>query len=168
MITKSQVWYREPWPWILILLPLSAVVASMITLWLAVKSADGLVEDDYYKQGMAINKTLHRDQAAQALRLGANLAIGAGGKTITLDLSGDLKSFPKSLALSFLHPTQSGRDHKITLQANPAGRYIAALPELGSGRWKIVLEAPDDGWRLTGQWPAGKQEIHLGEVRKSE
>ena len=66
-IVKNQPWYREPWPWFLILLPMSAVVASMITIWLAVKSADGLVEDDYYKQGIGINKILDRDQAAENL-----------------------------------------------------------------------------------------------------
>ena len=168
MIGKSKVWYREPWPWILILLPLSAVIASFITIWLAVKSADGLVTDDYYKQGMAINQTLRRDQAAQALHLGAELTIGAGGKTLLVTLNGDLKTPPQSLALSFLHPTQAGRDHKLTLQANPEGRYIAALPDLGEGTWRVTIEAPDDAWRLAGQWPAGKQEIRLGEVRKSE
>ena len=168
MIRKSQVWYREPWPWILIALPLTAVVASLTTLWLAIKSDDGLVEDDYYKQGMAINQTLHRDKAAQALHLGAVLTLGAGGKALLLTLSGDLKTPPHSLALSFLHPTQAGRDHKLTLQANPQGRYIAAMPDLGKGTWRVILEAPDDAWRLAGHWPTGQTEIRLGEVRKSE
>lgn len=167
-MTKSQVWYREPWPWILIFLPLSAVVASMISIWLAIKSADGLVEDDYYKQGMAINKTLRRDQVAQALHLGATLTVGAGGKVLWMTLNGDLKTHPQSLALSFLHPTQAGRDHKLTLQANPEGRYIAAMPDLGKGAWRVTVEAPDNTWRLAGHWPAGRAEIHLGEVRKSE
>ena len=168
MIGKSKVWYREPWPWILIVLPLSAVIASLTTIWLAVKSDDGLVVDDYYKQGMAINQTLHRGQAAQALHLSAVLSLGAGGKTILLTLSGDLKTPPQSLALSFLHPTQAGRDHKLTLQANPQGRYIAAMPDLGQGAWRVTVEAPDDAWRLAGQWPAGQTEIRLGEAGKSE
>lgn len=168
MIEKSKVWYREPWPWILIVLPLSAVIASLTTIWLAMKSDDGLVADDYYKQGMTINKTLHRDQAAQALHLGATLTVGAGGKTLWVTLSGDLKTPPQSLALSFLHPTQAGRDHKLTLQANPQGRYIAALPNLGQGAWRVTIEAPEDAWRLAGHWPAGQTEIHLGEVGKSE
>ena len=42
---------------------------GLITLWLAITSFDGLVADDYYKQGLAINQTLARADAAQELRL---------------------------------------------------------------------------------------------------
>ena len=40
-------WYRHRWPWLLVLLPLSAVVvASFFTLWLAVRQPDYLVVDE--------------------------------------------------------------------------------------------------------------------------
>jgi len=39
-------WYREPWCWVLIALPLSAVVGSMISLWLALSHPDLLVVDE--------------------------------------------------------------------------------------------------------------------------
>lgn len=44
-------WYRQFWPWFIIALPASAVVASFITLWLAVTNPDQLVisEDQYRK-----------------------------------------------------------------------------------------------------------------------
>jgi hypothetical protein len=41
------------------------VVASFVTLWLAVRSPDPVLEEDYYQRGLAINKTL----AAQDQRL---------------------------------------------------------------------------------------------------
>lgn len=162
-VAKNQLWYREPWPWILILLPLSAVVASFITIWLAVVSEDGLVADDYYKQGIAINQTLHRDQAAQAMRLGAILSIGADGQTLTVKLTGKLVVRPDTLRLSIVHPTQSGRDQYLTLPVNAAGIYSATLPSLaGSVRWRMVLEEPLGVWRLSGHWQTGKQTINLG------
>ncbi len=167
-ISKSQPWYREPWPWILIMLPMTAVVASMITIWLAIKSADGLVEDDYYKQGISINKTMHRDLAAQDLHLGANLSMGSDGRTISAHLMGKLDGMPDKLQLSLLHPTQAHRDLHISLQAWEKGNYSAVVPNLSKGRWRVVLEAPDGGWRLTGQWLADQQIIHLGEAEKSE
>lgn len=47
----TQPWYRQFWPWFLIALPAAAVVASMITLWLAVTNKDPLVvEDTQYQQ----------------------------------------------------------------------------------------------------------------------
>jgi hypothetical protein len=44
-------WYRQFWPWFIIALPASAVIASFISLWLAVSNPDHLVvnEDEYQK-----------------------------------------------------------------------------------------------------------------------
>ena len=167
-ILKSPPWYREPWPWILIMLPMSAVVASLITLWLAIKSADGLVEDDYYKQGIGINKILRRDQAAQALHLGATLSLDRDGKSLMVRFTGKLDAMPDTLQLSLLHPTQAHRDLHFTLQEGAKGNYSAVVPDLNNSRWRVILEAPEGGWRLTGPWLAGRQTIHLGEVEKSE
>ncbi len=43
---EPRPWYREPWPWVLIALPLLAVVAGFATLWLALSNPDYLVVDD--------------------------------------------------------------------------------------------------------------------------
>ena len=39
-------WYRQFWPWFIIALPSAAVIASFITLWLAISNPDPLVVDD--------------------------------------------------------------------------------------------------------------------------
>jgi hypothetical protein len=39
-------WYREPWPWVLIAIPLLTVIASAITFWLAVSHPDYIVLDE--------------------------------------------------------------------------------------------------------------------------
>jgi hypothetical protein len=39
-------WYREPWPWIIIGLLGTVIVASLVTLWIAASNPDGLVVDD--------------------------------------------------------------------------------------------------------------------------
>ena len=57
-----QPWYREPWPWLIMLGPAVVIVAGVITTVIAFKTSDGLVADDYYKQGLAMNKTLARDR----------------------------------------------------------------------------------------------------------
>ncbi len=150
--TDNKPWYREPWPWILISLPLTAVIASLISAWLAVISNDGLVADDYYKQGMTINRTLHRDAAAAAMNLDAALHASADGHTMQVTLSGKLSPLPDRLRLSVLHPTQPGHDHFITLNAAGSGMYRGAMPNLGNGRWRLILEPPQREWRLTGVW----------------
>jgi hypothetical protein len=43
---QNQPWYRQFWPWFIIALPTSAVIASFISLWLAVSNPDYLVVDE--------------------------------------------------------------------------------------------------------------------------
>ena len=60
-MSRAQPWYREPWPWILMSGPAAVIVAGAVTTWMAFASADGLVADDYYKRGLAINAVLKRE-----------------------------------------------------------------------------------------------------------
>lgn len=39
-------WYREPWPWVLIAIPLLTIIASIFTFWLAISHPDYLVLDE--------------------------------------------------------------------------------------------------------------------------
>lgn len=166
MQTTSKPWYREPWPWFLIMLPMSAVIASVATIWLAIKSQDGLVADDYYKQGMAINKTLQRDETAQQLGLHAEISLD--DSLLRIQLSAKPAVNPDSLLLHLVHPTQPGRDHHLVLQKSEAGVYLVVIKDksiedgLRSQRWQVILEAPESDWRLTGLWSIGSSVIHLG------
>ena len=54
-------------------IPASAVIAGAVMLVLANATWDGLVADDYYQQGMQINRSLARD--AEAARLGLEAAV---------------------------------------------------------------------------------------------
>jgi len=65
-------------------------------------------------------------------------------------------SWPASLSLSLLHPTQAQRDHTITLQKQSSkGDYLGTIGTLAKGHWHIMLEPPDRQWRLKGRvhWP---------------
>jgi hypothetical protein len=72
----NQAWYKEPWPWILMAGPGIVIIAGFVTAWLAVTSNDGLVTDDYYKQGLTVNQRLQRDNAAGKLGLHADIIRG--------------------------------------------------------------------------------------------
>lgn len=40
---QDEPWYKQFWPWFIIALPASAVIASFITLWIAIANPDGMV-----------------------------------------------------------------------------------------------------------------------------
>ena len=66
-------WYRYFWPWFMVILLGSTVVAGLSTVFIAVSGADSLVADDYYREGKAINRTLAADREAALLEAAARL-----------------------------------------------------------------------------------------------
>lgn len=145
----SKPWYREPWPWFLISLPATAVIAGLTTVWIAATSADGLVVGDYYKAGLAINQTLARDDAARALALAATLQREDGALALTL--TGHLQTYPDLLSLTLAHPTRQGLDQTLVLRHAGGGHYRTLLPAMPAGKWHAQLTDPASStWRLTG------------------
>lgn len=53
-----RAWWRYPLLWMVIGGPAVVVVASFLTFWLAWRSPDALVSEDYYREGIEINRTL--------------------------------------------------------------------------------------------------------------
>lgn len=152
-------WYREPWPWLLMAGPALVVVASMITLWLAVESDDGLVADDYYKRGLAINQTLARDHTAVVRGYRARLtwsAAASGRVRVTLTGAG---APPAALQLRITHPTRAGMDQLVRLAAVGSGAYEAAVVAPRAGRWLVTLGDESRNWRLTGEWRVPQQTV---------
>jgi hypothetical protein len=148
MQADSKPWYRQPWVWFLIALPMTAVVGGLVTIYIAATTSDGLVVDDYYKRGKAINMDLARDRAAAGHRLQARLAVDLQSRRVTLDMQATDYTLPAAVSLAILHPTQAGRDQQVELQLNAAGRYGGTVAALTQGRWHVQLAADD--WRLSG------------------
>lgn len=149
----SKPWYRQTWPWLLMAGPAVVAVAGGVTIWLAVKTSDGLVEDDYYKQGLGVNQRIQRDRQAAALRLSGELMLGDDGRSVRLMLAAQSGlSLPAALDLRVTHPTRPGADQRASLAHLGGGMYEAALAAPIAGRWKITVEDLQAGWRLTGDW----------------
>lgn len=149
-------WYREPWPWILMAGPAVVIVAGVITVWLAVKSNDGLVEDDYYKQGLSVNQRMTRDRAAADQGMRAEAMLAPDGRRIRILLAGnDGVALPEELRLKLVHPTRSGADQTVRLIGEGQGFYGGELANPGVGRWHVSLEDGANTWRLTGDWMLG-------------
>jgi uncharacterized protein len=143
---EVQPWYREPWPWILMAGPATVVVAGLVTAWIAVHGEDGLVADDYYKQGLAINRTLGRSEAAERRGVHAELELADGRVRATLENA----AVRGTLTLRLVHPTRAGMDRSLEMVAVGRGMYEGRLWAVPPGRWHVVLE--DSDWRLAGDW----------------
>jgi hypothetical protein len=141
-------WYRQVWPWLLICGPAAVLLAGAATTWIAFASADGLVAEDYYKQGLGINRRLAREDAAR--KLGISAAIRMQASYVHVELQG---SAPEALLLHLAHATRAGHDVRLRLVPLPDGAYGTQLPALPAGRWHAVIEDPRASWRIVKEIP---------------
>jgi hypothetical protein len=153
-------WYREPWPWILFGLPAIAVVASLFTLYLAIRSDDGVISADYYKRGLAINADLRRTQHAAELGLIAEVMIDgmASGDRVRVQLSATQALPPEAaLKLAMIHPGRGDADRTVLLartggdarHAEYVGQFNEGTAAEKAAAWLVVLETR--AWRLDGR-----------------
>lgn len=141
-------WYVQGWPWFLIALPAVAVVAGIITLVIAVRTSDGLVVDDYYKEGKAIVQTMNRTTRARELGIAARLNIRSDRIRIELTAT-EAASVPATLLLTISHPTREGLDQHLKLEGAGAV-FETGIAPLSAGRWLIQIEDEARIWRLNG------------------
>lgn len=139
--------------------PAAAVVAGFYTLALAIKSDDGLVADDYYRRGLAINKTLGRSEHARQLALEATVSIS--GNRVRVVLRGHAAP-PRTLRLAFIHPTRAGRDQTLELPAAGPGIYEGEFVPFGAEPRRVRLEDDRASWRLSGTLSPGQMSAALG------
>lgn len=146
----ARPWYREPWPWVLFGIPGATVAAGVVTIAMAAASFDGVVADDYYREGLAINRTLARDAHAQALGLTARVQFNAEGSRVRVALAPG-PGPEAEVRLRVIHPSRGGADQRVSLAPVAPGLYEGALERTpGAGRWRLVVEDGAEHWRLTG------------------
>ncbi len=155
-------WYKIPQVWLIITFPSLAVIAGTYTIFLAVSTSDGLVEDNYYKEGLAINQSLEQDKKAEQLQLFSQLQL-LEGKDIRMKLTGKLETLPEKLSVKWQHPTRSGFDQTIELTKAEDGYYHGALQHgLEAGNWYLNISEAD--WRIKGRlhWPHEPNSVLAG------
>jgi hypothetical protein len=124
--------------------PFVVVVAGLATAWLAVRSDDGLVANDYYKRGLAINRKAARVEVDPTAGIGATIAVTTEGE-VRARIEG-LVDAPANLRLTLARPGSGGGDEVVMLRRDADGDYTGALTGRPSGRWVVTLESR--AWRL--------------------
>lgn len=145
---NTQPWYKQFWPWFLISLPLSAVIAGITTIFIAMDKPDGLVVDDYYKKGLGINRELAREQLAAELGISTQLQLT--DNQLLLQLKGKIP-LPEKLIVNFIHPTKAQSDTIWTLTKIQQNQYAGTITPLAGVNWHIKIEPEQGNWRLSGR-----------------
>ncbi len=159
LVLDNRPWYRQLWPWLVMIPPAAAVVGGFITLTLAIRHADPLVTESHLKRGLAVVADEHGTQAAARLGVQGQLELDRSTGRLRLTLSG--RSQPALLSLTFSHPTLASRDVTLPLLRDAHGVYTAATQLDLHGRWYLKLNPPDQSWELNALLPADADRLRL-------
>ncbi len=146
--SPAQPWYRQFWPWFLVAIPTLTVVAGFITLFIAMNNPDPVVEDDYYKKGLAINESLERDRNAADRGLSGFMGIDLEGGSVKLELYG--RTDEQRPVLRLLHATRANQDQQIELSSAGGQRWEGKIAPMSPGKWYIKVESGAENWRIDG------------------
>lgn len=143
-------WYRQFWPWFIFGLPAVVVVAALITVWIAFEHADDLVDDNYYREGLAINRELSKQELANTLGIEAEMEASVG--LVRVRLQG--RSIPSALQLQLSHPADADLDISLPLAQVAPGVFEARWESGATQRWYWHLEplgvSETQRWRVDG------------------
>ncbi|MDA9556111.1 FixH family protein [Vibrio sp.] len=142
-------WYKQFWPWFLILLPMTVVFWTVITVIIFSDNQVSLVTEDYYKKGKGINIDLTKINVAKEMQLNAD--VSNDDKYIYIELSkGTLKNYP-ALNVEFTHRTLADRDFSHLLTSDANGVYRLEYKNDILGPWFIKVMAHDKKWIVQGR-----------------
>ena len=159
-------WTKQPYVWMLILIPFSAVIMGVVMISLAIKSDTGLVIDDYYKKGKQINRVLARDQAAAAMGLSASINLDSETRIVRIQLEANSNLITnEEISLGLYHSTRAGMDQNLVMRTTGIRTYETKFVELAKGRWHLQVET--ETWRLTGSlYVPGSNSLQLTAVNE--
>ena len=71
---SAEPWWRNGFVWLVIAGPVFVVIASIFTFWVAAHGSDKLVQQDYYRKGVEINRQVTSERALLPAMQGRNHA----------------------------------------------------------------------------------------------
>jgi hypothetical protein len=143
----TRPWYREIWPWLLMLPPAFAVAGGMTMIYLASNTPSALVVEDYARIEALTSQRFERDRRAAELGVQAMLSFTGTPTRVEAELTApSMFAQPHTLLLNARHATNPIADRELTL--TPDGGRYAATAEFAPGHYRIELMPADRSWRL--------------------
>ena len=172
--TKKDLWYKEPWLLLVVGGPLIVVCASIFTGVLAWRGSDKVVAEDYYKQGLMINKDLLRDAKARELQLSALISFDPAANRLKMSLTAN-KILPDTVQMSLASSGGKATSvteviHRLPMRQVRPGEFEGNMNEIANfsiATGKLLhLKVETTEWRLTGDWFEPKQrQAHLSAAK---
>jgi len=158
--SDTKPWYRQFWPWFIMALPATAVVACFYTIYLILHHPLSMVEKNYYEEGLTINKNMAEVKLAKTLGLQARIQLQEDHRFQISLTATEAFLLPDTLTLQFDHPVNDSKDLAVTLLKDKDSYHSAAIPDDAwqllntEMHWYVYLRSPVQGkseWILQGE-----------------
>jgi uncharacterized protein len=149
----------NPVLWLVIALPLLAVVASLASLALAVTRGDPELPKDYHWEGAALERDQQRLALAAERGIGATIRYQPADGSCMVSVRG---AAPDTLRLALVHPVDPRADRRLTL-ARTGDTYRGRCGVLPPAHWWLELADGQEQWLLRARTQGGLlQPVELG------
>ena len=166
--------WRNPMVWLMVGLPIAAVIAGTSTLLIAVRAGGADAVSDKVQRTAQIQTTeLGPDERAATLKLSAVLSVHAaeGSAAASLELLPATGAFvdasPEGRALRKLplrllvqHPISASEDFELCLLPTATGWRVAHALDIRHD-WRLQVMPEGGAWRLRARLPAGQRGVLL-------
>ncbi len=156
---QSKPWYKYWAVWLIIVLPLTAIVASGVTVYIAIIYHQAPADKSYYKEGFTQKEiTIYSDKAKQ-MKLEATLLIDGNIGEVTFNQ----KLNDKSLDIKFQHPILEKKDFKIKALELSGNTYSFVFPkvDIKANDWVIFINSDKNKWQLKSRLKKGIKTLLL-------
>lgn len=142
--------WREPVLWLVIGLPLVAVIASTVMIRLALRDPADASGSSTRRIAQMQLEDLSWDREAARRGVRVQLEADATDGEIRVRLSPD-DGQPASLDLVMRHPTQAARDRVLALEREGAQWRARTASWAATQAWELQLTSPAQHWRVAGR-----------------
>jgi len=144
-----KAWYRQFWPWALMVPPLAAVAGGVMMIVLATRTPSAMAVADYSHIEELTSARFDRDAEAARLGIAAQVRFEAGQVALSFDPPSAVAPADRFL-LNLQHASDAARD--LTLQLVRDGSVFVAPADIAPGRYRLELMPVDQRWRLASAY----------------
>ena len=164
----------NPALYLIVGLPLFAVVASVGTAVVAVSRGDVPFPDQYHWEGDKLDHDFAQSQRAADLHLKATIELqperaATGSAVCHLTLALDGNNLPPVVDLALIHAARSNLDRTIRFsRVSNTSSYVAPCAPLPDGRWHVELSDPQHTWSFRAAMAGHANTITLSSISPAD
>ena len=154
----------NPALWAMIGIPVAAVLASFMTLVLAIDGAEAELPAAFATEGHLLDEDFRLRAAARHAGVAVQLAVTVSGRIeARLQLAGS-ELLPGQLRLELTHATDATRDLQVELKrVGASDLFVAEIASVPQGRWIVRVGEPGR-WHVLDRVNLPASRVVLGDA----